>query len=152
MVAVQTNEGNELELEVKVITGNGDEQYEVTVPPAGWIGITEAAELAEYQRQYMRKLVLDGKVEAVKVTRKGFNKWFVNPESLEEYQSQTVTRGGMRRFIFKTDLDNEPAVREVLDGLDIDYELELQYQPKSESEAEAEVETEADEVLDFLSE
>lgn len=152
MLEVQTNQDSMLTLETKNLEASNGDVYEVVVPPDGWLGLSEAAEMAEYQRQYVRQLVLDGKLEAVKISRKGFNKWFVNPESIEEYKSRTVTRGGLRRFILRMELESEGAAREALDATGIEYSLELQYKPKSETEdedeSEAEVEAEAE---DFLS-
>jgi hypothetical protein len=156
MAEFTTNQGNVLDLDVKTIETENDHTYEVVTPPVGWLGISGIADETGYQPQYVRKLVLDDKIEAIKIGRKGYEKWYINPNSAEEYRQSSNTRGGKRRFIFKTDLENEDAVRQALDEAGIDYDLELQYQPKEdddESEPEAETDNNAgEETLDFLNE
>jgi hypothetical protein len=117
-------------------------EYDVETPPEGWLSIEAAAEESGYQPQYVRRLLIDGKIDGDKFQQVGYRKWFVNPDSLEHYQKHSSRRGGMRRYVLRLDLDDEQEVRDLLNADGIEFELELAYQPKDEDEDEAGAESE----------
>jgi hypothetical protein len=95
-----------------------------------YVGISRATQLLEFKySQYTRRLVLEGKLEAVKVKYGHYNKWMISLDAIDEYMSAHRRTNQLRRYIFKIDQDNEEAVREALDELGIEFELELSYKP-----------------------
>jgi excisionase family DNA binding protein len=61
-------------------------------PLDDWLTTLEAAELAGYHQEYMRKLVKSGEIEA----RKWGNSWMISKKSLLQYISNMEGQGEKR--------------------------------------------------------
>lgn len=97
---------------------------------SNYVGISRATELLGFKySQYTRRLVLEGKLTAIKVKYDHYNKWMISLDSIDEYMANSRRTNQLRRYIFKIDQDQEDAVRTALNELGIQYELELSYKP-----------------------
>lgn len=96
-----------------------------------WFSINSATkELGFKYSQYTRRLLLEGKLEGVKVKESHYNKWYIDPRSIETYMESNRRTNDQRRYLFYIDQDEEDLVRETLNELGIDYKLELSYKGK----------------------
>jgi hypothetical protein len=82
--------------------------------------------------QYVRRLVLEGKLVAVKIQEQNYQKWYVSRVSIEKYLTGNRRTSGLRRYILKVDEENETKVREALTALGVEFTLELNYTRKTE--------------------
>lgn len=83
---------------------------------------------------YVRQLLHAGRIEGVKVQYKGYQKWLIDPASIDYYHSHKATRTGMRRFLLRTSAKNEDAVRDALTALEIEFTLEYNYKGKKSAD------------------
>lgn len=98
---------------------------------AAFYSLEEAQEVLGLARtNYVRQLVLQGRLEGVKVALKGYNKWFLDKESVYKYDETKGRRLAVRRYILRIDPELEEQVREALDEIagEDGYELEFAYQ------------------------
>ena len=79
---------------------------------------------------YVRQLLHAGRIEGVKAKCKGYTKWFIDPVSVEYYQSHKATRTGLRRYLLRINAADESVVSEALNALGIEYTLEISYKKK----------------------
>ena len=100
---------------------------------ANYVSINDATKLLTFKHaQYTRRLVLEGKLNAIKVQYAHYAKWEILVESINVYNSRTRrSSSGKRRYILRTSVENEKKIREALTALEIPFELELSYQKKS---------------------
>ena len=97
-----------------------------------YLSINDSTRMLNFKHsQYTRRLVLEGKLRALKIRYSHYSKWEIEVKSIIEYNSNVRRSKGLRRFILRFDLKNESRVREVLESLNIEYELELSYQKKT---------------------
>ncbi len=97
-----------------------------------YLSINDSTRMLNFKHsQYTRRLVLEGKLRALKIRYSHYSKWEIEVKSIIEYNSNVRRSKGLRRFILRFDLKNESRVREVLESLNIKYELELSYQKKT---------------------
>lgn len=82
--------------------------------------------------EYTRALLLQGKIEGVKIQLKGYRKWFISKESIGYYLEHSARKGKPSRYILRIDKSTEGQVREALDSLNISYELEIAYRGKKD--------------------
>ena len=109
--------------------------------PEGFVSIKEATVLLGFKYdQYTRRLLLEDKLKGQKKQYKGFSKWWISLESIEEYKVKSRRVEAGRRFILKIDLDKEDAVRAALSNIcgEENFTLKLSYQPKAEEAAPSE--------------
>lgn len=76
---------------------------------------------------YVRKLLLEARIEGVKIQYKGYTKWYISKVSCSHYVRHIGRKRKPRRYTLRIHTTDEPAVRECLDNLGIDYSLELAY-------------------------
>lgn len=103
----------------------------------GFMTIKQATRYAEfahdiYTRQLLREGKFDEPVAPVKVEFKGYSRWEIAKASVDAYLASRSSRTTGRRFILKTDLENESLIRAALDELKIEYTLNLSYKPKGD--------------------
>jgi len=84
---------------------------------------------------YVRQLVLVGRLEGVKVEMRGFNKWFVERSSIDYYLQHKKRQLSMRRYLLRINPDDEAEVRNALfqlveQGTISSYSLDLAYKSK----------------------
>ena len=98
-----------------------------------YVSINDATKLLNFKyAQYTRRLVLEGKLNAIKVQYAHYAKWMILRKSIAEYTTNKRRNvNGARRFILRTAIENQSAVQEALEKLDIVFELELSYVKKS---------------------
>lgn len=105
-----------------------DLEIEESTLKSDYVGLSKATKLLGFKySQYTRRLVLEGKLGAIKVKEAHYEKWYVALSSIDDYMEDTRRVNQLRRYIFKIDLENESKVREALDELGIEYDLELSY-------------------------
>lgn len=80
--------------------------------------------------KYARRLVLTGKLKAIKVAIRGGSKWFIDKGSIRTYIDTTSRSRELRNYILRIPLEREDDVRSALKKLGISYELELAYVAK----------------------
>ena len=94
-----------------------------------FVGINDATRLLNFRHaQYTRRLVLQGKLGALKLQYPHYTKWMIDLRSIAAYEVSTRRTSNLRRYIVRFDRSNEAKVREALESLDIAFELELSYQ------------------------
>ena len=98
-----------------------------------YVSINDATKLLNFKyAQYTRRLVLEGKLNAIKVQYAHYAKWMILRKSIENYTTNKRRNvNGARRFILRTAIENQSKVQEALEKLDIVFELELSYIKKS---------------------
>ena len=98
-----------------------------------YVSINDATKLLNFKyAQYTRRLVLEGKLNAIKVQHPHYAKWYILVKSINEYTTNKRRNvNGSRRFILRTKIENESLVRAALKALKIEFEFELSYQKKS---------------------
>lgn len=98
-----------------------------------YVSINDATKLLNFKyAQYTRRLVLEGKLNAIKVQYAHYAKWMILIKSINEYTTNKRRNvNGSRRFILRTAIENQTKVQEALEDLGIVFELELSYQKKS---------------------
>ena len=102
-----------------------------------FVGITGATKLLGFAHaQYTRRLVIEGKLEAIKVQLPHYSKWFISRAGIKGYLSGARRTTSHRRYILKMDLDQEQKVRDALKAAGVEFDLELAYKGKDE-EAES---------------
>lgn len=79
--------------------------------------------------QYTRRLVHEGKLDAILVQMKHYQKWFILIASINE-RVKFSRKLDSRRFLLRIREDDEAVVREAIDKLKIEFSLELQFQKK----------------------
>jgi len=95
------------------------------------VDLKEATVLLGFKyEQYTRRLVLEDKLEARKVAFRGYSKWMVSIDSIDEYNEKIRVRHDNRRYVLRVNPKHEEAIREALDVLDIEYTLEFAYTKK----------------------
>jgi hypothetical protein len=82
--------------------------------------------------QYVRRLLLQGKLEGIKVAHSHYNKWYVYRPSIEAYTENHRRTEQARRFILRAELEDREAIEAALEAAGIEYTLELAYKGKSE--------------------
>lgn len=96
-----------------------------------YVGINEAVGLLGVgYAVYVRRLVLEGRLEGIKVMYKGYTKWHISRASIEWYRKNVLRTMTGRRWIMKFELPDEAKVRAALDALGIEYELKLNFVKK----------------------
>jgi hypothetical protein len=94
----------------------------------GFVGITEATKLLGIAHaQYVRRLVVGGRLDSLKVQLDSTAKWFISRESIADYMKVNRRTSTDRRYILRTAIENEDAIRKALDGAGVTYQLELNY-------------------------
>jgi len=74
----------------------------------GWITTRAAAELTGYNPVYIRRLIKQKRIEAVKAGRD----WLINQDSLLAYQAKMTALGGQKYNPYRDDLEAEGRGRE----------------------------------------
>ncbi len=106
-------------------------QYSAEVLAKDFVSINDARDvLGVGYVVYVRRLLLEGKLEGVKVQYKGYAKWHISRASIAWYRKNVLRTMSGRRWIMKFELTDEAAVRAALDSLGIDYELKLNFVSK----------------------
>lgn len=82
---------------------------------------------------YVSQLIKAGKLEGIKIQLPGKEKWFVSVPSVEYYNAHKNTRTGMRRWLLRCSESDIDAVREAIEGLEIEFTLEANYKAKKGS-------------------
>ena len=94
----------------------------------GFVGITQATKLLGIAHaQYVRRLVVGGRLDSLKVQLDSTAKWFISRESIAEYMKTNRRTSTDRRYILRTAIENEGAIRKALDAAGVTYQLELNY-------------------------
>jgi len=83
---------------------------------------------------YVRQLLHAGRIEGIKLQYKGYQKWLIDPESIDYYHSHKATRSGLRRYLLRAKATDETAIRDALNALGIEFTLEFNYKGKAKSE------------------
>ena len=81
---------------------------------------------------YTRRLLLEQKLEGVKVDHGHYVKWHISRDSIASYMVNNRRTSQARRYILRMEKEHEAAVREALDKAGIEYELELSYKGKGD--------------------
>jgi hypothetical protein len=81
--------------------------------------------------QYVRRLLVEGKLEGIKIVERGRYKWYITKTSIDRYKKAHNKINQKRRYILRIKADDEEKVRHNLNLLAIDYELELAYKSKA---------------------
>lgn len=76
---------------------------------------------------YVRQLLHAGRIEGVKVQYKGYQKWLIDPESIDYYHAHKATRSGLRRYLLRAKATDETAIRDALTAIGIEFTLEFNY-------------------------
>lgn len=84
--------------------------------------------------QYVRRLLSEGRLTAIRVAIKGGSKWFIERAGIERYRDSTARSAMVRNYVLKIRKESEDAVRSALEGLGIEYSLTLSYDPKESGE------------------
>lgn len=103
---------------------------EVTIDilKAEYIGLAKGSSLLGFAYpQYTRRLVLTGKLRAIKIVVKGSLKWFIELKSIDNYKEKVARSNRLRNYTLRIRKDFESTVRKALDKLDIEYELEIAF-------------------------
>lgn len=79
---------------------------------------------------YVRRLLLEGKLEGIKVDHGHYNKWHIYIPSVERYMEEHRRTEQARRFILRAELEDRAKIEKALDEAGIQYELELAYKGK----------------------
>jgi len=79
---------------------------------------------------YVRQLLHAGRIEGVKVQYKGYQKWLIDPESIDYYHAHKATRSGLRRYLLRANRKDESRIRDALEAIGIEFTLELNYKKK----------------------
>ena len=94
-----------------------------------FVSITEATKLLGIAHsQYVRRMVVGSKFDSIKVQMEHYAKWFVAKASIVAYMTNHRRTSTDRRYILRTALSNESAIRKALSDAGIEYSLELNYQ------------------------
>ena len=94
-------------------------------------GIKESQKYLELgYSQYVRRLLLQGKLEGIKVDMGHYRKWFIFQGSLDQYLENSRRTEQARRFILRAELEDREAIEEALEAAGIEYSLELAYKGK----------------------
>ena len=130
----QKKENRKMTHKVKVLevsTREGSETSFDEFDLSDFVSINEATQLLNFKHaQYTRRLLLEGKLEGVKLAHKGYAKWYITLDSIEFYNAHTSRDTSMRRYILRIDASNENAVLVALGALNIEFKLELAYKSK----------------------
>jgi hypothetical protein len=109
-----------------ILTGEQD-----SVDPKDYVGIKGAkAELGVGYTQYVRRLLLEGKLEGVKLDHGHYRKWHIYRPSIDRYMEEHRRTEQARRFILRAELEDREKIEAALDEAGIDYSLELAYKGK----------------------
>lgn len=111
------------------------------VGPKDHVDIKEATVILGFKHDlYTRQLLSRGNPKTgtglwgQKIQYKGYSKWWISLESIENYKATHRREAQGRRFILNTALENEVKIREALDALGIEYKLGLSYKSKSKAQ------------------
>lgn len=77
--------------------------------------------------QYVRRLLLQGKLEGIKVDHDHYNKWWIYIPSLDRYLENSRRTEQKRRFILRAELEDREVIERALEEAGIDFSLELAY-------------------------
>ncbi len=106
-------------------------EYEAKVLKSDFVSINDAKDvLGVGYVVYVRRLLLEGRLEGVKIQYKGYAKWWISRASIAWYREHVLRTRSGRRWIMKFEMSDETKVRAALDALGIDYELKLNYVKK----------------------
>ena len=110
-----------------VVLTEGDKVTD-TVLKREYVSITDATSLLGMAHaQYVRRLVVGGKLGSIKVQLEYYQKWFVSRVSIASYLRINRRTNTDRRYILRTEKKNEAAIRKALDAVGVKYSLELNY-------------------------
>lgn len=107
---------------------------------SGFVSLVKAAEMMQMARpNYVRLLALTGKLEGVRIAMKGFDKWFIELQSIDAYKNRTGRTLEVRRYLFRCNPKDEHTIRAMLDMLVEEeqisnYELEFAYKGKEDEQ------------------
>lgn len=97
----------------------------------GCVKIKDATPLlAMKNSDYVRRILLEGKLEGIFVRARGRRVWLISRDSITFYKQHKSKQHSHRRYIMKLNEVDEPRVRTALDALGIFYELKLAYKRK----------------------
>lgn len=107
--------------------------------PDGFVSIPDATRMLEFKyANYVRRLLLEGKLAGSKFAYEGFSKWGVSIESIAAYKAKARSGGDRgRRYIMWMDVADEAKARAALEAAGITFNLEFAYTP-AEGDAPAE--------------
>ena len=98
---------------------------------ANYVGIKAAQKrMGLGYSQYVRRLLLQGKLEGIKADMGHYRKWFISLKSIEQYMDNSRRTEQARRFILRAELEDREAIEKALKAAGIEFELELAYKGK----------------------
>lgn len=93
-----------------------------------FVSISDAKHLLEVRHAtYVRKLLLEGQIEGVKIKERHLQKWYVTRLSCSHYVRCVGRKRQPRRYILHIQERDEDSVRSALDNLGIEYNLNFAY-------------------------